>query len=588
MALDGFAISNIIYELKQNLIGGRVDKIYQPEKDEITINVRSQKNVYKVLLTANASNPRIHITNIQKENPLNAPLFCMVLRKHLASGKIIDITQPSFERIINIHIESINELGDYSRKILVLEIMGRHSNIILLDNKNMILESIKHIGFDKSSVREILPSKDYTMPPVNECKISPLSENRENFIAKIKNINGDLQSAIYKNYNGISPILATEICNLANINSSFNVCEISDNEINILFDMFIKIINKCNNNDFSPQVIYKENNTVLDFTVFDFTIFDKLEKKMFTSISELLEFFYKTKDLTYRLNQKTQDLRRIITQNIERCVKKKEIQRQMFNEIRDRDTLKLLGELITSNIYSIKKGMTKITVQNFYSENCEDMEIDLNANLTPAENAQKYFRKYNKQKRTFKALKEQVIHNEKEFEYLESVFNSISNCKTENDIQEIRQELFNEGFIKKMKSKKGNKRKNIKSKPMHFVSCDGFNIYVGKNNIQNDELTLKFAKSNDMWLHTKNIAGSHTIIVCSGKEIPETTLNEACHLAVFYSKARNSTSVPVDYTIKKFVKKPSGAKAGMVIYETNKTAYITVDENMINNMEVIE
>ncbi|WP_250277789.1 Rqc2 family fibronectin-binding protein [[Clostridium] colinum] len=589
MALDGFAISNIIYELKNNIMGGRVDKIYQPEKDEIILQIRNKGTAYKLLLTANASSPRIHFTTIQKENPINAPLFCMVLRKHLSSGKIINITQPNFERIVNIHVESINELGDYSVKTLVFEIMGKHSNIILIDDKNNILESIKHISFDKSSVREVLPNRTYVLPPAQNKK-NPLKTNFDEFMAIFKNsMPTKTQQLIYKSYNGISPILASEICNNANIDCSANTNEILDDQLNELYKAFNNIITLNIEEKFNPQIIYNENETVLDFTVFDFNIFKGLDKKIFSSISELLEFFYKSKDLTYRLNQKSQDLKRLISQNIERCAKKKDIQQKTLKDIANRDMLKLYGELITSNIYAIKKGMTKVTLNNFYSENFEEIEIRLDPNLTPAENAQKYFKKYNKEKRTFVALQEQIKQNNEELLYLESVLSSVNACTDEYDIKEIRTELSEQGFLKRQKNSKNNKQKNNKkAKPLHYISTDGFHIYVGKNNTQNDELTLRFAKPLDMWFHTKDIAGSHVIVVSEGKEIPNSTLNEAANLAAYYSKATNSSLVPVDYTPKKFVKKPNGAKPGMVIYETNKTAYITPNEKLIENMQKID
>lgn len=589
MALDGFTLSNIIYELKSNIIGGRVDKVYQPEKDEIILQIRNKGNAYKLLLTANASSPRLHFTTIQKENPINAPLFCMVLRKHLSSGKIIDITQPKFERIVNIQVESINELGDYSVKTLIFEIMGKHSNIILIDDKNNILESIKHISFDKSSVREVLPGRSYSLPP-SQNKKNPLETNFKEFMDIIKNsMPTKAQQIIYKSYNGISPILASEICINANVDPSINTEELLDNQIEDLYKSLDKIIKLNLQEKFNPQIIYNENDTVLDFTVFDFTMFNNLEKKYFSSISELLEFFYKSKDLTYRLNQKSQDLKKLISQNIERCAKKKQIQQKTLKEIENRDNLKLYGELITSNIYAIKKGMTKVKLNNFYSENFEEVEIRLDPNLTPAENAQKYFKKYNKEKRTFIALQEQIKQNNEELLYLESVLNSVQTCSDEYDIKEIRAELAEQGFLKRQKNNKNNKQKsNKKAKPLHFISSDGFHIYVGKNNTQNDELTLRFAKSLDMWFHTKDIAGSHVIVVSEGKEIPNSTLNEAANLAAYYSKATNSSLVPVDYTLKKFIKKPNGAKPGMVIYETNKTAYITPDEKLIENMEKLD
>ncbi|MDE6181819.1 MAG: NFACT family protein, partial [Eubacteriales bacterium] len=375
----------------------------------------------------------------------------------------------------------------------------------------------------------------------------------------------------------------------SNIDPSLNTDEITTDMAKNLYENFENIFNFSKENKFNPQIIFNENGSILDFTSINFSIFKHLEKKEFENISELLEFFYKNKDIAYRLNQKSQDLKKLISQNIERCAKKKDIQQKTLKDIENRDILKLYGELITSNIYAIQKGMTSIKLNNFYSENYEEIEIKLDPNLTPSENAQKYFKKYNKEKRTFVAMQEQIKQNDEELKYLESVLNSVQTCSNEQDITQIREELAEQGFVKKQKFNKKNKQRQAKkAKPLHYISSDGFHIYVGKNNTQNDELTLKFAKSNDMWLHTKEIAGSHVIIVSEGKEISNLALNEGANLAAFYSKASNSSLVPVDYTPKKFVKKPNGAKPGMVIYETNKTAYITPDENLIENMQKIE
>ncbi len=583
MALDGTVVSNIINELKAKLLGGRIDKIYQPENDEIIISLRSLGKAYKILITANASQPRLHLTEKNKQNPPQPPLFCMVLRKYLTSGKIIDITQPEFERIINIHIESINELGDYSEKKLIVEIMGKHSNIILVDENGVILDAIKHISHEKSSVREVLPGKKYCSPPSG--KINTMLLNEENFLLSVKNNPvKKLQNLIYESYNGISPFLACEICFRAGLDASDNVAETSPLNLKKLYESFKSIVEKIKNNNFSPEAIYSEKNKIIDFSAIEIKQYNSYKKQKFASISDLLEFFYAEKDLIYRINQKSQDLKKVITNNIERCVKKKDIQIKTLKSVSDRDKLRLYGELITANIYAVPNGANSFTTQNFYDENLKDITIPLDPLLTPSENAQKYFKRYNKEKRTFSALQIQIKQNDEELEYLEGLLTSLQTSSDEQDIKEIRQELYEQGFIKKLKHQKG-KTKPVKSTPLHYISSDGFNIYIGKNNHQNDELTLKFAKNNDIWLHTKKIPGSHVIIVTEGKNVPEATLNEAALLAAFYSKGKNSTLVPVDYTLKKFVKKPSGAKPGMVIYETNKTAYITPSEEKVGKIK---
>lgn len=582
MAFDGITVSAIKAEIEDKILGGRIDKVYQPEKDEIILGIRSMGQAYKLLLTSNASNPKFHFTQTNPSNPMTPPLFCMVMRKHLQSGKIIKIEQPDFDRILNIYVESLNELGDYSVKKLVLEIMGRHSNIILTDENNTILDCIKHIGHDTSSVREVLPGREYTLPP-SQGKINTLELDNNNFNEVLENNPSfEIQSVIYKNYTGISPIAASEICYRANVNGSTPVEALTDIQKEIVFNKFAGLVEDIKANRFYPESITNEKGKTIDFSPIEMTQFNGLEIKKYTSISELIENFYANRDFAYRIGQKTQDLRKLITQNIERCIRKKDIQMQTLRSIKNRDELRLKGELLTANIYSIKKGMTTVELPNYYSENQELVAIELDSNKTPSENAQKYYKAYNKAKRTFEALKDQIKSNDEELAYLESVLTSVNNCTDEQDVKEIRRELREEGYVKKVKNQKDKSKKH--SVPLHFISQDGFDIYVGKNNIQNDELTLKFARPRDIWMHTKNIPGSHVIIVANGQTIPDTTLNEGAMLSAFYSKAKNSSKVPVDYTEKKNVKKPNGSKPGFVIYETNKTAYITTSEEEIKKI----
>lgn len=582
MAFDGITVSAIKAEIEDKILGGRIDKVYQPEKDEIILGIRSMGQAYKLLLTSNASNPKFHFTQTNPSNPMTPPLFCMVMRKHLQSGKIIKIEQPDFDRILNIYVESLNELGDYSVKKLVLEIMGRHSNIILTDENNTILDCIKHIGHDTSSVREVLPGREYTLPP-SQGKINTLELDDNNFKEVLgNNPSFEIQSVIYKNYTGISPIAASEICYRANVNGSTPVEALTDIQKEVIFNEFAKLVEDIKANRFYPESITNEKGKTIDFSPIEMSQFNGFEIKKYTSISELIESFYANRDFAYRIGQKTQDLRKLITQNIERCIRKKDIQMQTLRSIKNRDELRLKGELLTANIYSIKKGMTTVELPNYYSENQELVAIELDSNKTPSENAQKYYKAYNKAKRTFEALKDQIKSNDEELAYLESVLTSVNNCTDEHDVKEIRRELREEGYVKKVKNQKDKSKKH--SVPLHFISQDGFDIYVGKNNIQNDELTLKFARPRDIWMHTKNIPGSHVIIVANGHTIPDTTLNEGAMLSAFYSKAKNSSKVPVDYTEKKNVKKPNGSKPGFVIYETNKTAYITTSEEEIKKI----
>lgn len=584
MALDGIVISNIIYEIKKLMLGGRIDKIYQPEPDEINMFVRGGGDNYRILLSSHSNHPRIHITKLQKKNPDTPPMFCMLLRKHLIGGKLINIIQPDFERIIELHIESLNELGDLTVKKLIIEIMGRHSNIILTDEKNCILDSIIRVSKDKSSIREVLPGKTYIKPP-SQNKINPLTLDDRNYGKYLKGNKGTkLQPSIYKSFTGISPVTASEICYRANLNGSTYLEELRNEDILRLSKSMEEIINQIKNNSFYPQIIFdSKTQEPIEFSSINMTQFIGYKKQEYPFISEVIEMYYKEKDAVSRMKQKTKNIHKIIQNNLERCYKKKDLQISKLNDASDCNYLKVNGELITSNIYSISKGMSSFTTINFYDEDMNEIIIPLDPVLTPAQNAQKYFNQYNKAKRTKIALHEQLLQVNEEIHYLESLLTATESCTDVEDIEDIRKELHEQGYIK-AKPKKTSKRQ-VKSKPLHFISSEGFDIYVGKSNHQNDELTLHFASPTDLWLHTKDIPGSHVIIKTENKDVPEATLLIAANLAAYYSKAKSSSNVPVDYTLRKNVKKPKGAKPGMVIYDNQKTLYITPDETAIKKIQ---
>ncbi len=579
MALDGIVISSIVNEIEKKALGGRIDKIYQPEGDEIIIMLRSLGSNHKLLLSANSSNPRLHFTSQSKNNPIQAPNFCMVLRKHLSGGKIASIVQPQFERIVQINIDCVNEMGDFVTKTLIIEIMGKHSNIILTGDNDVIIDSIKRISHDKSSVREVLPGKPYFFPPSKD-KLDPTRLEKDSFELFLKNKTGTkIQNIIYQSYNGISPVVASELCERAGVSGSSFPEQLEPGAASALFTHFDTMMNGVREKAFNCEIIYGADGKPTDFSSVDMSVFSGSEKKYFESPSEMLEAFYAERDETYRAAQKTSDLKRHVQMNIERCVKKKEMQLKTLEDIAERDVYKVYGELITAGIYSITKGMTTYRTVNFYEETCPEIDVPLDSSLTPAENAQRYFKRYNKEKRTFAAIQEQMKQNDAEMEYLDGVLSALSLVSLESDINEIRLELIEEGYLKRGKLK--HNERPAKTKPHHYVSSDGFDIYVGKNNKQNDDLTLKFAGNGDMWLHTKVIPGSHVIIKSGNAEIPPSTLQEAFMLAAFYSKGKNGSQVPVDYTPRKNVKKPNGAKPGFVIYDNYKTAYVTPDEGFI-------
>lgn len=562
MALDGIYLHGILHELKNKLINGKITKINQPEKDEINLTIRttSSSNV-KLLISASSSYPKIHITNLNKTNPIKAPMFCMVLRKHIMNSKIISIEQLDTDRILIINVESVDELGFGSIYQLFIEIMGRHSNITLIRQRdNIIMDSIKHLTLDINRYRALLPGLEFTYPP-KSTKLNPLNFSFEDFKKFISDKNLNKNDKMFSSlFTGISSTLSKELY--------FNTKDIVRNED--LYSYLKDFFSKIKNNDFCFS-LYSYNKSVKDFYCIKLHYLDTMDEKIYASPSELLEDFYAEKDKIDRLNNKSSDLQKIIKNNIERCIKKDEIYNRKLKECDNKDSFRICGELLTSNIYSIEKGDKLINVLNYYSENSEHMNIKLDENKTPSENIQAYFKKYNKLKKTEENALVQMENNNNELEYLQSVLTNIENSETYAEIDEIKRELIETGYIKFSKK---NKTKKVKpSKPMHIQSKDGIDIYIGRNNYQNDYLTLKFADKRDIWLHTKNIPGSHVIIKNYGS-VPDSTLEEAASLAAFYSKAKESTNVAVDYTEVKNVKKPSGAKPGMVIYYTNKTIYI--------------
>lgn len=566
MALDGIYLYSLITELKDFAINSKIDKVNQPEKDEIILTLRG-KGTKKLLISSSSNYPRLHFTTINKINPLKAPVFCMVLRKYLIGGKIIDITQYSTDRIISIDIENKDELGFDSKYSLIVEIMARHSNITLVRKRdNKIMESIKHIHSNKNSYRVLYPGATFIMPPTSN-KLNPFSFTKEELKNLLKeNINFN-ESIFSKIITGVGKNLSNDL--FIEYKNKFN--DLTIDNLSLFITDYFKNILKDNKN-----ILFFKDGKVVDFYFKDLISLNNCEKKYFESHSDTLDNFYATKDKQDRLHSKGLDIQRLINTNIERCLKKIKILEKTLKECEAKEDYRIKGELLTSYIYGFKKGDKDVSVLNYYSENEEYLKISLDENKTPSENIQFYFKKYNKLKNAEEASINQLSINEDELNYLNSVLTSLETADNYADIEEIKKELIETGYVRFRKEKNKNKIKT--NKPLHFISSDGIDIYVGKNNIQNDYLTLKFAEKTDTWLHTKIIPGSHVII--KGKNIPESTLLEAATLAAFYSKGKNSTKVPVDYTLVKNVKKPSGAKPGMVIYSTNKTLYIDPPKNI--------
>lgn len=577
MALDGIFLYSLLENLKSTLLDSKIDKINQPEKDEVILTIRKDRKNYKLLISASSQFPRIHFTEVAKENPLKAPMFLMVLRKYITSGRIVNIKQIDGDRILIIEIESRDEMGFDSSYSLIVEIMGRHSNITLVRNRdNKIMESIKHITPDINTYRVLYPGASYVYPPKSH-KLNPFNLSEKEFLMFIEENSIEFNDDFFfKALTGVSKPLSKELyLKFCNEKLAFD-----DKSILYTFiSTFIKNIDQ--NLNFS---IFKDNEGVYkDFYCQDLNNTLKGTKSInYTDPSKMLDNFFMMKDKQERLSSRSTNLQKLIHTNMERCLKKSKILNQNISDGQKKEEYKIKGDLLTSYIYMIKPLDENITLLNFFNEDKEEyITISLDKSKSPSENIQNYYKKYNKLKKSEEWAAEQLQKNEEELEYLNSVLTNIQNVESYDEIEQIKRELMETGYVKFKSSNKGGK-KIKESKPLHFLSSQGLEIHVGKNNLQNDYLSLKFANKNDLWLHTKNIPGSHVII--KGNPVDEITLEEAAIIAAYYSKGKNNSKVAVDYTEVKNLKKPNGAKPGMVIYYTNKTVF--VDPNEYLNLKI--
>jgi len=566
MSFDGSTIHELAYELNNELSGCKINKIAQPENEELLLTIKGNGKTNRLLISSNASLPLIYLTNTKKESPLSAPNFCMVLRKHLNNGTIKSISQIDFERVIKIEIEHLDELKDLSTKYLYIEIMGKHSNIIFTNSENVIIDSIKHISYAISSVREVLPGKGYFIPK-QENKISPLSVTKSEFM-EILSKPTTVSKAIYKSFTGISPFIAIGIADNANIDADYSTDALSSEMKDSLYVRFEEYISDISCNRYNPNIIL-ENGMPKDFAPVILKSFDNIVE--FDNMSSLLESYYSERNRITNIRQRSSDIRKIVQIHIERAAKKLDIQKKQLDDTNNMDKFKLYGELLMTYGQNLPSGEKEITVNNYYTN--EDVTIHLDKDLTGIENAKKFYNKYNKYKRTKDALIPQIEQTEATLEHLKAIDASIMLCEKEADLKGVKDELIQYGYIKK--NSKG-KKKQAKSKPLHFVTEDGYHIYVGKNNLQNDELTFNFAKGNDWWFHSKKIHGSHVIVkVKDNEELPDHIFEIAANVAAYYSEARESSKVEIDYVQKKEIKKPSGAVPGYVIYYTNYSMVAT-------------
>ncbi|MDY5482683.1 MAG: NFACT RNA binding domain-containing protein [Clostridium sp.] len=570
MAFDGIVIAGLVKEFNDTITGGKISKIAQTEKDELLFTIKNNKETYRLLLSVNASLPLAYLTENNKPSPLTAPNFCMLLRKHIGNGKILAVTQPGLERCIHFEIEHLDEMGDLCRKLLIVELMGKHSNIIFCTPDNKIIDSIKHISAQVSSVREVLPGREYFLPQTVE-KSDPLTASEETFSTVLAQSMKPAGKAIYTGFTGISPVMGEEFCHLASIDADIPASELSELERTHLAHTITLSMEAVREGRFEPCIIYKEDEPV-EFSALPLTSFPpEYRLETYPSISQVLESYYASRNVISRIRQKSSDLRRVVQTALERNYKKYDLQVKQLKDTEKRDKYKIYGELLNTYGYELSGGEKELSCINYYTN--EPVKIPLDPQLTARENAQKFFDKYNKLKRTYEALIQLTEETKAEIEHLESISTSLDIALKEEDLLQIKQELTEYGFIKKHGP--AGKKVKITSRPFHYLSSDGFHIYVGKNNYQNEELTFKLATGNDWWFHAKGIPGSHVIVKSEGKELPDRTFEEAGALAAYYSKGRDNEKVEIDYIQKKHVKKVAGAAPGFVIYHTNYSLMAT-------------
>ncbi len=577
MSMDGLSLYSAMNELNKRLAGGKIDKIQQTDKEELLLMVRSLGQTYRLLINASASDNRVQLTELKKQAPSEAPMFCMLLRKRIAGGKIVRFEQERLDRVLKISIETYNDLGDLSVFALYCELMGKHSNIILVNEKGVIVDAIKHVGLGMSSVRFVMPGLEYSAPPAQD-KQDPSKASAGDFSMAMCMVGMGIAKALSNAFFGLSPAVAAQL--VARYTDKTECTQLSEAEREELASRLVGFYADMAQGKEKASAVLNalgETEAVYPFAISGSGI------KLYDSIGEALDSLYINSDRREWAKRHGASARKVLQNNIERCEKKLALYADALNSEEQMEKCRLYGELLTANLHLLKSGTDTAAVDNYYADPVERIAIPLDRQLTPGENAQRYYKKYQK----LKAARDMAIVQREqtlsELNYLEGQLDNLTKCTAENELSELIEELKDQGYIKRDKGGK-KKMKLAASKPMHFVSSTGADIYVGKNNRQNDELTLRFASPNDIWMHTKNIPGSH-VIVKGASEQDTATMTEAALLAAYYSRARGSENVAVDYTPRKYVKKPAGAKPGMVIYTTNKTAYVTPSEEAVAGLK---
>lgn len=584
MALDGMMLSLLRAELENALRDARVDKIHQPGREELILAMRAQRGNKRLLLSANASSARAHLTGLSVENPSQPPMFCMLLRKWLGNAKLVAVRQPGLERVLLFDFETTNELGDLILVTLAAELMGRYSNLILIGPEGKIVDSVKRVGADRSSLRQILPGLTYESPPP-QSKVDLLTDGSEAVLRRMRESGRDIEAAklLQETLEGASPILARELAHRAFGGVSLLQSELTPPRAEALCRELDALRTQLQSGQATPAMAVVPQGAPRDFSFLALQQYgDAMEICSFESISALLDVFYGQKDAAERMKQKMSDFSRLITSRIERIERKLQAQRQELLDCRDRDRLRRCGDLLSANLYRLEKGMKSATVADYFDENGGEISIALDPRLTPVQNVQRYYKDYRRADTAERMLRELIAKGEQELEYLDAVLDSMLRAGTEAELSAIRAELAQTGYLKARGS--GRKKAEKKLPPLRYCSSDGFTILCGRNNLQNEQLTLREGRNNDIWLHVQKIPGSHTVVLTEGRQPPDRTLTEAAVIAAVNSRARNSKKVPVDYTAIRNVKKQPGGKPGMVIYENFSTAVVDPDEALATRL----
>lgn len=572
MSLDGTVVKNLVYEINNRIVNGRIDKIYQTENNDLLINIRANGQKERLFVSISGS-PRIYFSEEIFDSPQNPPAFCMLLRKHLENNQILKVCQYKMDRIIEIHVKSRDELGLFSEKCLIIELMGKHSNVILIDNDSRkIIDSLKRVNFNLSSVREILPGLIYNADDISD-GLDPCDTQSIVDLIKNQEENFNLKTFFIKTFTGISPQMCRELEYRSNIDFKRNISSLNSNEIEILNKIFIEIFSNIKVNNFTPIKIYRDE-IFKDFYSIDLKELNEKEKIKAESISSLLEEFYNSKFLRDTLGSKSKELKKSVKKNIDKISRKLSNQSNELNLALNREKYKIYADLISSNFHKIEKGVDSVKVENFYNE-MEEIEIPLDSKLDGPSNASKYYKKYSKLKNAAIYLKEQIETGKSELDYLESILLNIEFAETPEEIDDLYEELEKEGYLKK-KKKNNKKRKDSQENYIKLKTDDGFDIFIGKNNRQNDYLTLKKAKKNDLWFHVKDAPGSHVILKNDNRDFTNISLITAAKLAAKYSSLSKSQNIPVDYTFKMNVKRHPAKKPGLVTYTNYKTINVNI------------